>query len=145
MPAPARTIRKIAVHCADTPDGMDVGVKEIRQWHKARGFRDVGYHVVVRTDGRVERGREESEIGAHVAGHNSDSLAVCWVGRRKLGGAQKISLIRVIVDWCRRYNLGAKDVWAHHELAPKSGKTCPNLDMAEIRNDVQALLSAVTA
>lgn len=64
---------------------MDIGVKEIREWHTAKppkgnGWRDIGYHRVIRRDGTVEQGRALEEIGAHVAGHNAYSIGVCLVG-----------------------------------------------------------------
>jgi len=59
---------------------MDIGVEEIRKWHKARGWRDVGYHDVIRRDGVIEEGRQVNEIGAHVKGYNKQSVGVCLVG-----------------------------------------------------------------
>ena len=40
----------------------------------------IGYHYVVRLDGRVETGRPEGRVGAHCLGHNSDSIGVCYIG-----------------------------------------------------------------
>ncbi len=48
-----------AVHCAATPAGMDIGVKEIDRWHRQRGFLKVGYDYVIRIDGTIELGRDE--------------------------------------------------------------------------------------
>jgi len=59
---------------------MDIGAKKIRQWHKLRGWSDIGYHYVIRRDGRIELGRPIEQVGAHVKGHNSDSIGVCMVG-----------------------------------------------------------------
>ena len=72
----------VLVHCADTPPGMDVGVKEIREWHLERGFSDIGYHYVIRRNGDVESGRPLADIGAHckASGRNHDSIGVCLVG-----------------------------------------------------------------
>ena len=39
-----RTIDKIIIHCAATPEGRPHSVEDIRRWHKAQGFADVGYH-----------------------------------------------------------------------------------------------------
>lgn len=75
-----RKINWLVIHTAATRPGMDVGVKEIRAWHKMRGFDTIGYHYVIRRDGRVEKGRADSHVGAHVSGHNSDSLGICLVG-----------------------------------------------------------------
>lgn len=73
-----RRITKHIVHCSDSPSG---DVKEIRRWHKERGWDDVGYHFIVRRDGEIEVGRTLDVPGAHCAGHNADSVGTCLVGR----------------------------------------------------------------
>lgn len=70
----------IVLHCSATRPQQDIGAKEIRQWHKAKGWVDIGYHFVIRRDGRVEKGRPVDAVGAHVAGFNSISLGICLVG-----------------------------------------------------------------
>ncbi|MEZ9312040.1 N-acetylmuramoyl-L-alanine amidase [Vibrio sp. 10N.286.49.F3] len=70
----------ITVHCSATPPQQDVGVAEIRRWHKKRGWRDVGYHFVIRRNGDVQLGRPLSQTGAHVKGHNKGNIGVCLVG-----------------------------------------------------------------
>lgn len=35
----------IFVHCSATKPSQNVGVREIRQWHKEQGWLDVGYHL----------------------------------------------------------------------------------------------------
>jgi N-acetylmuramoyl-L-alanine amidase len=80
MPHPLARIDYIAIHCSATPPSMDVGVEEIRQWHLARGWADVGYHFVVRRNGTIEKGRPVTVAGAHVEGYNLNSLGICLVG-----------------------------------------------------------------
>lgn len=70
----------IVVHCSATGPKSDIGKREITQWHLKRGFVTIGYHYVIRRDGTIEQGRRETEIGAHVSGHNSNSIGVCMVG-----------------------------------------------------------------
>lgn len=96
------TPKRVILHCSDTPSTMDIGVKEIKQWHTdpkkpddwkpvpgqkeprwGNGWADVGYHYVIRRDGTVERGRAESKQGSHCYGENHDSLGVCLVGGRR--------------------------------------------------------------
>ena len=60
-----RQITEIIIHCSYTPASMDTSVDEIRQWHKARGWRDIGYHYVIRRSGHVDLGRPISLAGAH--------------------------------------------------------------------------------
>lgn len=73
-------VRFIAVHCSATSPDTDVGVDEIRKWHKAKGWEDIGYHYVIRRDGTVEAGRSLEMQGAHVEGHNHESIGICLVG-----------------------------------------------------------------
>lgn len=70
----------IVVHCAATGPHQDVGVTEIRQWHLARGFSDIGYHYVIRRNGVRELGRPTWAVGAQVEGYNYESVGVCLVG-----------------------------------------------------------------
>tara|TARA_A200000113_G_scaffold226000_1_gene249328 strand:- start:16807 stop:17208 length:402 start_codon:yes stop_codon:yes gene_type:complete len=117
----------IVVHCADTPDDMDVGVEEITQWHKERGFRTVGYHYVIRLDGTIEQGREPSTIGAHVKGHNDESIGICVVGRGNLTPQQDENLFELIRLLKRTYT--DAEIIGHTDL--DDGKTCPNFDVKE--------------
>ncbi len=73
-------INLIVVHCAATPPNMDIGAAEIRKWHTDKGWSDIGYHYVIRRDGTQEEGREDTVQGAHVRGHNRNSLGICLVG-----------------------------------------------------------------
>lgn len=78
----SRVIEYIVFHTSASGD-MDVGVKEIREWHKEKGWRDVGYHYVIKRDGTIEAGRPLDQIGAHVRGYNSRSIGICIVGGKK--------------------------------------------------------------
>jgi N-acetylmuramoyl-L-alanine amidase len=75
-----REINRIIIHHADTPANMDIGVEEIRRWHLSRGWRDVGYHYIIRRDGDLDLGRPVEQMGAHARGSNHDSIGICLVG-----------------------------------------------------------------
>lgn len=80
-----RTINLLVVHCSATPQGLDIGAKEIRGMHMdprrpGGPFADIGYHYVIRENGTIEKGRADDVIGAHVQGWNSNSLGICLVG-----------------------------------------------------------------
>jgi N-acetylmuramoyl-L-alanine amidase len=134
-----RTIRKIVVHCSDSDRPEHDNIETIREWHTQRGFTgpdgvegthdDVGYHYVITQDGKKFVGRKEWEIGAHVRGHNSDSIAVCLTGGRKTvaSPAQRETLGPLLKDLCARYNLKKLDIVAHRDLDP--GKECPIFDL----------------
>ena len=66
-----RKIEKIILHCTDSPDHMNIGFKEINQWHKERGWLSksgisCGYHWIVKRNGKIEAGRPEKMLEATV-------------------------------------------------------------------------------
>lgn len=127
-----RKISKIIVHCTATPAGREVSVAEIDRWHRARGFRCIGYHYVVMLDGRVCEGRPVEEIGAHCLGENAESIGVAYVGGLDADGktpadtrtaAQKASLRALVGALRGRWREAA--VHSHYEFAAKA---CPCFD-----------------
>lgn len=130
-----KTTNWIAIHCSATRPAMDVGVKEITQWHKNQGWQTCGYHFVIRRAGKVEKGRALDAIGAHVAGFNATSVGVCMVGgvnqkdftkaENNFTSAQWASLKTVIADLVKRYP-NAK-VRGHRDF-PRVAKACPSFD-----------------
>lgn len=126
-----RPINSFVVHCADTPASMDIGAAEITDWHTQRGWSDIGYHFVIRRDGTVEEGREIERPGAHVRGHNSDTIGICLVGGK--GGFNftiaQIDALRILkIQLEQRF--GSKPWVGHTDL--DSGKTCPNFDVKSL-------------
>lgn len=53
---------------------------EIDRWHRRKGWLKIGYHYVIKRDGTLETGRDVCTTGAHVKGHNHDSLGICLIG-----------------------------------------------------------------
>mgnify|MGYP003138665795 FL=1 len=71
----------IVIHCSYTKPNMDIGLREIRDWHvNDNGWRDVGYHYIIRRNGEVELGRNVKDTGAHAAGYNHKSIGIALVG-----------------------------------------------------------------
>lgn len=58
----------------------DISATEIDRIHKRRGWRGIGYHIVIRKDGSVEVGRPSNEMGAHVRGYNDKFLGIVLTG-----------------------------------------------------------------
>ena len=84
-------IEYLVVHHTATP--LSTTVEELRRMHvDERGWKDIGYHWVVRVNSRgialTEEGRPQDgddhlepwEYGAHVRGSNSMSLGIAVVG-----------------------------------------------------------------
>lgn len=134
---------EIAVHCSATPPHMDIGAATIRRWHLARGWRDIGYNAVIRRNGKIEAGRDLDgdgdyfeEIGAHVKGHNRNSIGVCLIGGVDKKGrpdanftrAQYVSLEKFINEVQSRY--GEDVLVKGHRDYPNVNKACPSFDVS---------------
>jgi len=127
-----RRITEIIVHCTATPEYRDYTVADIRQWHKRRGWSDIGYHYVVYRDGTVHEGRDVDISGAHCEGHNVNSIGVVYVGGVAPDGhtpkdtrtdLQKAALLSLLLDLRRMYP-GA-EIHGHRDFASKA---CPSFD-----------------
>lgn len=129
-----RRIDEIIVHCTATPEGRDVSVATIRGWHKAQGWADIGYHWVVLLDGTIAPGRPEAQIGSHVAGHNTGTLGVVYVGgvaadcktpKDTRTPAQRAALLALCRELLVRYP-AIRKISGHNQYAAKA---CPSFDV----------------
>lgn len=125
-----RDITRAIVHCSDTPAEMDIGAKEIREWHiNDNKWQDIGYHFVIRRDGTIEKGRPVQEVGAHTYGENADSIGICLVGGKPCANftfMQYRALIALKRTLEKTYFL----TWhGHRDFADKG---CPMFDVNEL-------------
>lgn len=126
------SIKKIVVHCSDSPQGRGDGAETIHRWHKERGWNGIGYHAVILEDGRIENGRPDYWQGAHARGANRNTLGICLIGRKTFTVKQMNSLRQYCNSKKIKYDLKTSDIIGHYEV-PNAGKTCPNFDMVEFR------------
>jgi len=128
-----RKIDKIILHCAATPEGRDVKTQTIKSWHvKGRGWSDIGYHFVIELDGSVVDGRPLERTGAHVKGHNTGSIGICYVGgmdkdknaKDTRTEAQRDAMDNLIASLQDRFPKAT--IHGHNEFAAKA---CPSFDV----------------
>ena len=124
---------------------------EIRRWHKAKGWRDIGYHAVIlngrrdnpnrydpKLDGKIEPGRAENRVGAHCAadGMNGKALGVCLIGIPGHDNyptpKQMQALIHYLTVKCRQYNIPVSAITQHSDHEP-SKPLCASVDIPHIR------------
>lgn len=136
MPLPKlaeHAVKFLVVHCSASPPKVKVDRNVIDRWHRERGFLCIGYHFVIRRDGVVEKGRELDEVGAHVAGHNAESIGICLAGgvnaemkpEDNFTDDQYAALALVLRDLLKTYTRAA--IVGHTQLDPK--KACPSFDV----------------
>ena len=123
----------IIIHCSATPAGRDVTASDVDAWHRAQGFKGIGYHYFIRLDGTIERGRADLAEGAHCPqeGMNRRSISICYAGGYAADGKtpadtrtpeQKKSIITVIRTLRGRY--GRLPVIGHRDVKGVA-KACP--------------------
>lgn len=123
-----RTIKEIIVHCSATKEGQDFTVADIKKWHLARGFSDIGYHYIIYRDGSIHTGRNVNISGAHCEGHNLHSIGVCYIGgldknlkpKDTRTDAQKDALLKLLKQLKQLYPKAT--IHGHYEYA---NKACP--------------------
>lgn len=128
-----RKINRLIVHCSASPEGRNDTIADIKRWHLARNYRDVGYHYVIHLDGSIHKGRDESVMGAHVQGYNRDSIGICYIGgidqqkrpKDTRTDAQKASLLNILTELKAKYPNAT--IHGHREFA---NKACPSFDAA---------------
>lgn len=129
----------IVWHTSDSPYGT---ANLIRQWHQARGWRDIGYHGVVLNgvlthedwklgrciawlDGSFEVGRiwdgdrflEDDEVGAHVYGLNRESMGLCLIGKQGRYTQKLIeTALAVTGEWMKQFEIPVAHVIGHYEV-----------------------------
>jgi N-acetylmuramoyl-L-alanine amidase len=125
-----RTINLIVLHCSAS-DNPAVDAAEIDRWHRLRGFRCIGYHYFIKTDGMIELGRPLEQIGAHVEGSNIHSIGICLNGLsiKSFTEIQFESLRQVLKALRARFPKA--EIKGHTELNP--AKTCPVFDTAPFK------------
>lgn len=136
-----RIITLIVIHCSAVRPNKRSSAKDIDLWHKKKGWNGIGYHFVVRRDGTVETGRDLSEPGAHVVGHNRYSIGICYEGGLDSAGnetdtrtPEQVKALRELVEEMH-FCFPEAMIVGHRDLNP--GKKCPCFDVIKEYWDLQ--------
>ena len=124
-----RNIAYLAVHCTATQQTATVeSIK--RYWKEEKKWRNPGYHYIVLPDGSVDQLLPINEVSNGVAGYNSVTINICYIGGITKQGksvdnrtdAQKETILRLLKDLKERFP-GA--VIQGHRDFPGVKKDCP--------------------
>ena len=133
-----RQIKRIFVHCTAGPQNQKIE-DILNYWKKVRGWKDPGYHYIIKADGEVVQLQPENKPSNGVQGYNSTSINVCYIGGVDKQGrpvdnrtdAQKASLATVLRDLHKRFPnaeiMGHRDIWGSDKSKWK--KMCPCFDV----------------
>lgn len=129
-----KAIKYLTIHCAATPEGRDVSPGTISQWDQAK-FGQTSYHFVVPLNGKFVRTLRDDQRGAHVGGHNTGNIGVCYVGGMDAANkapkdtrteAQKAALLTLVRTYRARF---PNIIIRGHRDWPGVAKACPSFDV----------------
>lgn len=129
-----REIKRIFVHCTAGPQTQTVA--EIQKyWKTVNKWTSPGYHYIIKPDGEIVPLQPEDKPSNGVAGYNSTSINVCYIGGVDKQGrpvdnrteAQKESLRKILKELKTRYPdaviMGHREIWGLDKSKWK--KMCP--------------------
>ena len=133
----------LIIHHSASSDATTV--EEIRSWHKAKGWTDIGYHKIIYQDGSIHQGREDTAIGAQAFGANAFSLGICCIGnfdKKKPPKKTIENLIQVLAVLCKRHKLSSDKIIGHYQVAkmfnaPAGASNCPGKYMVELLDEIR--------
>jgi N-acetylmuramoyl-L-alanine amidase len=152
-----RDIDYLVVHCSATRNSQNFTAEDVKQWHLAKGWNDIGYHYVIEHDGTVTKGRPEEQTGAHVKGYNTQSIGICLMGGisddtlapdNTYTDNQLAELYRLLkklqkkharqVNWANNINQVSEPMVLGHRDFPGVVKACPCFDVKPWYKEMKA-------
>lgn len=130
-----RKIDNIVLHCTATQPTATVA-SILNYWRKTLGWKKPGYHFIIKANGEVVALLSIEEVSNGVAGHNSDSIHISYIGGIDEKGRakdtrtdkQKQSQIELIKKYKAMFPNAR--VLGHRDF-PGVTKECPSFDVAD--------------
>lgn len=127
---PQRKVHTVFLHCSASSAKAHDDVSVMRNWHLARGWKDVGYHYFIKRNGTIQSGRSIEKTPAAQKGHNSGSIAICMHGAG--GNPPKNDFtqaqFRALKDFCLTINRAYKGQIRFRGHCEVAAKACPVYD-----------------
>lgn len=91
-------------------------------YHKSKGWGQIGYHYLIEPSGEVKQGRKDNEVGAHTSQleMNYFSLGICLTGDFDIEEPTKeqiVSLKTLIQSKQKQYDIHDDHVYPHRKFA----------------------------
>lgn len=127
-------ITHCTIHCSATPEGRNNTAAEINAWDIAK-FKQKSYHFIILLDGTVVENLPLTVKGAHVGGHNTGNIGICYVGgmdkkmqkaKDTRTEAQKKAMKDLVIKLKAKY---PNIIILGHNNWPKVYKSCPSFSV----------------
>lgn len=127
-------VDKIVIHHTGDEVDDDLSAEEIHRIHLANDWAGIGYHYVIRKNGRIEQGRPEWAIGSHAYGENWHTIGVHCCGNFCIAEPTQFQIesLAYLVGWlCDKYGLipSDKTVVGHCDI---NATACPGDNLYDI-------------
>ena len=150
---PSDRWKLIVIHHSASEAG---GADRFAEWHRTKGWKDLGYHFVIGNgtdsdEGEVEVGDRwtAQARGAHTLSkgyyHNQHGIGICLVGNfdaRAPGEDQMESLNRLVGYLCREFKIPPKQILTHRQVTGQTN--CPGklFDVEAVRTAAREAVAA---
>jgi N-acetylmuramoyl-L-alanine amidase len=130
----SRRIKNIVLHCTATPQSAKVESIQ-RYWREHLKWKSPGYHRIIQPDGNVVKLAEDSQVCNGVAGHNSVSIHISYIGgvdsNNKPLDNRTPQQVAAMVQLIKEYHAKYPDarICGHRDF-PGVNKACPSFDVA---------------
>lgn len=128
-----RDIKYIVLHCTATP--VTATIEAIKNyWRNVLGWKNNGYHYIIKRDGTVVNITPEAQIANGVAGYNTHSIHLSYIGGVDTNDkpldnrtdAQKEAMFNLIMNLHHQYPQA--EIKGHRDF-PNVKKACPSFDV----------------
>lgn len=128
-----RIINNIVIHCTATQPNAKVESIQ-NYWRNTLKWKSPGYHYILKADGEVVQLADEREVTNGVAGHNSNSIHLSYIGGIDVKGipkdtrtAQQLDSMKKLIKVLMARYPSAR-VLGHRDF-PGVAKACPSFDV----------------
>lgn len=139
-----RTIKYIVLHCTATPQTTTIeSIK--RFWKEKLGWKNVGYHYIIKPDGGIVQLADLNTITNGVKGHNRYSVHISYIGGKEKNKEkdnrtldQKAAQVKLLRELKAKFPKA--EILGHRDLSPDLNddgiisphewtKWCPSFDV----------------
>jgi N-acetylmuramoyl-L-alanine amidase len=140
-----RNIKYLVLHCTATPQNTSIE-SILRYWRTVLGWKNPGYHYIIKPNGEVVKMLPIEQIANGVAGFNSVSIHIAYIGgvdakSRGLDNrtaAQIASQIKLLKELKAKFP--AAEIKGHRDF-PNVKKECPSFDVKSWLKTITLLIA----
>ncbi|GIZ10280.1 N-acetylmuramoyl-L-alanine amidase [Flavobacterium sp. UMI-01] len=127
-----RTIKYLAIHCTATAQKTTISSIQ-NYWKTNLGWKNPGYHYIIKTDGEVVNLLPIDQVSNGVAGFNNVLINISYIGGIDVKGApkdtrtpeQKTAMLQLLTELKKQF---PNAIIQGHRDFPKVAKACPSFD-----------------